>query len=379
MKKALLIAPMASTLERFCKVNMEVLREQGYELHLAANFASGTYEQIEHDQKYLRKAEAEGIIVHPIKFKRQSFFSNMGNLKEFKKLIKNEEFDVIHAHTETGGLMLVLAASKAGETKLVFTPHGMSFYKGSSIKSHIVYRPVERWLCSKCDAVIAINQEELTVLKKWNERTAYFTHGIGVDIAPTTIADVSQKRSELGIPQDSVLVTSLGELTQRKNHIACIRAISKIDNPNVYYLICGVGELRGKLLHEAESLEIGSQVVLPGFRRDVADILACSDIFAFPSYQEGLSVALMEAMTAGLPVVCSKIRGNIDLINEGEGGCLIDSDDSEGFAKAIDKLAKSPELRRKMGEYNQKAVKRYSKEVVKGELLNVYSGIRTRN
>jgi len=379
MNKALLIAPMASTLERFCQVNMEVLREQGYEIHLSANFTSGTYEQSEHDQNYLRKAEAEGVVVHPIEFERQSLFRNIRPLKELKTLINNEKFDLIHAHTETGGLMLALAVPKAGKAKLVVTPHGMSFYKGSSLKSHIVYRPIERWICSKCNAVIAINQEELQILKKWNEKTAYFTHGIGVDIAPTTIAAASQKRTELGIPQDAILMSSLGELTQRKNHIVCIRALSKIDNPSVYYLICGVGELRGRLLNEAESLGIDGQVVLPGFRRDVAEILACSDIFAFPSYQEGLSVALMEAMTAGLPVVCSKIRGNTDLINEGEGGCLIDSDDSEGFAKAIDKLAASPELRQKMGEHNKKAVKRYSKEIVKGELRNVYSSIRTRN
>lgn len=378
MKKALLIASMASTLERFCKVNMEVLREQGYELHLAANFASDTWEQTHRAEEYLWEAEDEGIIVHPIGFERRSFFKNIKNLRKLKRLLKNEQFDLIHAHTETGGMMLALAAAKAGGAKLIFTPHGMSFYKGSSLKSRIVYRPIERWICNKCNAVIAINQEELQVLKKWNEKTAFFTHGIGADITPTTITDGLQKRTELGIPPGAVLLTSLGELDERKNHLVCIRAISKIGKPNIYYLICGDGKLRGKLLREAERFGVGDRVVMPGFRRDVADILACSDIFVFPSYYEGLSVALMEAMNAGLPVVCSRIRGNVDLIEEGKSGYLIEPTDSAGFAKAIELLAELPKLRLEMGERNKKDVKNYSKEIVKGELINVYSVSGTR-
>lgn len=376
MKKALLMAPAASMLERFCKVNLEVLQEQGYELHLAANFEPENGKQPEYD--FRREAENGGIIFHPIEFERQSFFRNRKKLKELKTLLQMEQFDLIHAHTETGGLLLRLAARSAGGAKLVFTPHGMSFYRGSSLLSQLFYRPIEKWICKRCSAVIAINQEELQVLKRWNEQTAFFTHGIGVDITPAPTIDVPQKRRELGIPPDAVLVTSLGELNRRKNHIACIRAISKIGNPNLYYLICGEGGLRNTLLREAETLGIGGRVVLPGFRSDVPDILACSDIFALPSHQEGLSVALMEAMAAGLPVVCSRIRGNVDLI-DAEGGFLVGPDDAEGYARAIDALAASPELREKLGGHNQEAVRQYSKEIVKGELIDVYSGLLTES
>ena len=374
MKKVLLMAPMASTLELFCRANIELLRELGYKVHLAANFRSGSGEQLRHNLEYISRAEKEGITVHPIDFERRTLFRNLGALAKLKMLLREESFDLIHAHTETGGLLLRLALRQAQGSRLVYTPHGMSFYEGSSLKSRIIYKPVERRICAVCDAVIAINSEELDVLRRWNPETAYFTHGIGVDVSAPKEADRALKRAELGIPPEAVLLCSVGELSERKNHITCIRALAKTGNPDIYYLICGVGELDDELRFEAEKLGIGSRVVFAGYRRDVPDILACSDIFAFPSYQEGLPVALMEAMAAGLPVICSKIRGNVDLISEGEGGCLLEPDNSEGFARAILKLADAPELRQKLGEHNREAVKGFGKEIVKGELRNVYSG-----
>ena len=92
------------------------------------------------------------------------------------------------------------------------------------------------------------------------------------------------------------------------------------------------------MIEVANKVGLDNRVKLLGFRSDIAEICKAADIFAFPSSREGLPVSLMEAMAAGLPVVCSNTRGNTDLIEDGKGGYLVEPDDVEGFAKALKKL-----------------------------------------
>ena len=100
--------------------------------------------------------------------------------------------------------------------------------------------------------------------------------------------------------------------------------------------------------------------------------MACADTFVFPSFHEGLPVSVMEAMASGLPIVCSRIRGNTDLIKDGEGGFLCAPDDVDGFKNAIEKLLCDSYLREKMGAANKEAVKKYDVSAVFEELRNIY-------
>ena len=111
---------------------------------------------------------------------------------------------------------------------------------------------------------------------------------------------------------------------------------------------------------------------MPGFRNDVFDLLKSSDIFCFPSTREGMPLALMEAMAAGLPVVVSNVRGNRDLIAPDKGGFLYSANDSDGFAEGIKKLIDDPSLRRKMGNYNKEQIKKYDIKIIKEKLFRIY-------
>src|SRR5699024_4366316 len=97
----------------------------------------------------------------------------------------------------------------------------------------------------------------------------------------------------------------------------------------------------------AIKLGIEKQISFLGFRNDIKEILAVSDIFLFTTYQEGMPRSMMEAMSAGLPVVASRIRGNVDLIEDNKGGYLIDPNDSASFAEALNKLVVNKKLREK--------------------------------
>ena len=187
MKKVLLLAPMSSVHERFNIANINVLKKMNCELHIAANFKLD-----EHTRRYEQELQQEQIITHHIPFQRSSLRKNLKCIPTLKELFRNEQFDMVHCHTETGGIITRMSMNACKKTKFLYTPHGMSFYKGSSLKSQLIYKPIEKWICNAMSANLAMNEEEYQILCKWNKRSACYIHGIGVRL--DTIQDIQIDR-----------------------------------------------------------------------------------------------------------------------------------------------------------------------------------------
>ena len=134
--------------------------------------------------------------------------------------------------------------------------------------------------------------------------------GVGIDT--TTIQNTAGKRiellSEINAKKDAILLISVGELNSNKNNIIVIEALAKLENPDIHYLLCGVGNEENKLRKKVVEYGLQNNVHFLGYRSDVPQLLKSADVFLLPSYREGLSRSLMEAMSAGLPCVVSKIR-----------------------------------------------------------------------
>ncbi|MGX8703345.1 MAG: glycosyltransferase, partial [bacterium] len=109
-----------------------------------------------------------------------------------------------------------------------------------------------------------------------------------------------------------------------------------------------------------------------GFRTDIKELYKIADLFLLTSLQEGLPRSMMEAMAAGLPVIASRIRGNVDLVRDGEGGFLFGTGDVAGYAKAIRRLGKDETLRASMGQKNLVNIRKYDSAVVEKEILHIY-------
>lgn len=373
MKKALLMAPMTSVHYKFNRANIQALKELGYEIHLLANFNNGEGAQ-KNNSEHAEEFKREGITVHSLPYKRRSVLGNLSLVKETRKILKAEKFDLIHTHTETGGLIMRLAKGASRNSTFVYTPHGMSFYKGSSLKSQLVYRPVERWIASGMQFNLAMNEEELQVFQKWNEKKARFVHGVGLNREKIlSSANEELKDLELKSENNPFVILSVGELDENKNHAVVIRALSKLKGENFLYVICGIGPLKEELESLATELGIGKKVLLAGYRKDIPTVLNHSDLFVFPSHHEGLPVSVMEAMTVGLPVVCSRIRGNVDLIEDGVNGYLCSADDETAFLTAIKTLMKDAEKRKAFGETSRIKSENYGFENVVEELRKIYS------
>lgn len=372
MKKALLLAPMGSVHRRFNQANIDALLDIGFQVELAANFNNGEGPEI-HNSIYAKKSNNRGITTHNFSFKRHSLFGSIQCVHLLRNLIYEKQYDLIHAHTETGGLLLKLV----GETKAkkLYTPHGMSFWKGSSLKSQLIIKPLEEWICNAMDYNLAMNQEEMQYLQHWNEKTANFVHGVGLDInwMQNPLKNREQVRAEFNATEHDKFIVSIGELDDNKNQAVVIRALSKLSRKNFKYIVCGVGPNRDSLLSEAKRLGVEKQVILAGYRSDIPEILNAADLFVFPSFHEGMPVSALEAMACGLPIICSKIRGNVDIITDGENGFLFEPSDVLSLSTHIETLLYDNSLRKRMGMLNLELVKAYSLDSVKKELISIYS------
>ncbi|MPN22933.1 putative glycosyltransferase EpsD [bioreactor metagenome] len=169
------------------------------------------------------------------------------------------------------------------------------------------------------------------------------------------------------------MILSVGELNQNKHHEIIIRALEHIQD--VHYAIAGDGELLNQLKELAIKCSVSDRVHFLGFRDDVKQLYKTADIFCLPSYREGLSASVMEAMAAGLPVVCSDIRGNRDLIIPNKGGILVNAEDIQGFKRAINFLSGSADVRRKMSFFNTNYIKKFSLDKIVGKMESIYSGM----
>ena len=313
-----------------------------------------------------------GCNVHNLSVSRSPL--NMGNLRaisEIKKIVEGNDYDIVHCHTPVAAACTRLACRtlrKKG-VKVFYTAHGFHFYDGAPLKNWLIYYPVEKLCAYFTDVLVTINQEDYNrAKKKLKAKKVAYVPGVGVDIDKFNIPqfDKNKKRQELGIPANAMLLFSVGELNENKNHETIIRAIS--DMP-VYYMIAGTGEKKEALLQIAESLGISDRVKLLGFRKDMGELYGVADVFVFPSFREGLSVSLMEAMASGLPCAVSKIRGNVDLIDE-SGGVYFNPHSLEDCKVALEKLLSSN--LRELGEKNKGNVKKFSLEKVTNQMFSLY-------
>lgn len=371
MPKILYVATVVKThIMEFHIPYLKMLKEMGWETAVAAK---NDYDD-----------PAECVIpycdtYYDIPFKRNPFMP--GNIKAFRMLkavIDDGNYDIIHCHTPVGAMLTRLAAQDARKngSKVFYTAHGFHFYKGAPLINWLAYYPVEKYLARKTDVLITINKEDYNLAKKsFKAGKVVYTPGVGIDINKFSkrIENRYEKRAELRIAPDDIVLLSVGEINANKNHKVVIKALS--DLKDCWYVLCGCGPLIDTNRRLADSLGISERVLMMGYRTDVADFYNIADIFIFPSLREGLPVALMEAMATGLPCVGSDTRGIRELIDIGKGGMLCDARKPSAFAKAIRILIDNKESREQMGKYNGDKVKLYSIDIVREEIMQIYEGL----
>lgn len=369
MPKALLTATVLSHIAQFHEPAIALLKDSGYEVHVAAcdNLS---------EKNGLSLSGPDHVFDVP--FQRNPL--HLGNItaaRQLRSILRDGDYDIIHCNTPVAGILTRLLGqrARAAGATLVYTAHGFHFFKGAPLHSWLAYYPLERLFARGADVLVTINKEDYRRAAGFPARRVVYVPGVGVDVDRFRPAQSSAAalRRHLGIPEDALVVLSVGELNNNKNHRTVLRALAQVDAPELRYLICGNGPLRHQLEDLARALGLGERARFLGYRRDIPGMLAVADVFCLPSFREGLPLAVMEAMASGIPVVAAQIRGVEDLIDDGKGGILVGrADDVAGFASALDALSKDPALRLAMGRHDRERVAEFSVMAVTDALADVY-------
>lgn len=397
MKKALLVTRVSGFIPQHEINNVKILQEMGYEIHYATDLHNVVYGT---DNRVLRNT---GIITHQIDFVRSPFSRDVGkSYLQLKKLMLSEKFDLIHCHMPMSGVIARVAAEKVRKLSgrnipVLYTAHGFHFYTGSPLRNWIYY-PVERFLARYTDRLILINHEDYHRGKKFPIRgKAEYVPGVGVKVPQNPVSqkfDIDdkikyiQKITGRKITSKTKVLSSVGVLSRRKNHRLLIDMMAELRNLDIICIIGGTGEEEDILRKRIKKLHLEEKVFLAGYIDNVPEMLYATDCFMLPSYREGLPVVVMEAMAAGLPVIASRIRGVVDLIEHKKGGYLVKNISPENFAAMTRKMfadkynkntIQCDLLRERMGKWNQEKVKRFSRDVVEKNMRKIYKSVNIDN
>lgn len=352
----------------FFKNFIKGLIDAGHEVNIATN------DSLSPVPEYYRKW---GCKIYNISCTRTPV--NVGTIKtiiEISRIIEEHKYDIVHCHTPVAAMCTRFACRKVRKqgVKVVYTAHGFHFYEGAPKKNWIIYCTVEK-ICSKwTDALITINKEDY----KWAKTNLHikvieYVPGVGIDYKKyvSTTIDKEKKRKEIGVTSSDFLLLSVGELNDNKNHQIVLRALPELGK-NIHYAIAGTGDNKERLLKLAEELDVSRRFHLLGYRNDVHELYKAADAFVLPSIREGLNVSTMEAMASGLPCIVTKIRGNVDMVDE-NGGYLCDPLSLADFVSAI--LAVSSESPISASEYNEIKAKAYSVDNINRMMIDIYRKI----
>lgn len=367
--KILYVTTIGKTM-RFFESFVKVLLDEGHQVELAANEVGSPVPECYREWN---------CNFHHIDFSRSPLsVSNIKASGQLKKVIENGNYDIVHCHTPNASVITRLVCRKLRKTtdlKVFYTAHGFHFYKGAPVLNWLIFYPVEKLCSIFTDKLITINQEDYALAKKkLFAKEVHYVPGMGTDLSRLYHVQVDRetKRQEIGIPADSVMLLSVGELNENKNHRVIIEALAQLSDPNIHYAIAGMGSQREALLALAGKLGISGQVHLLGYRKDVPELNYAADVFCFPSLREGLGLAAIEAMACGLPLITSDMHGINDYSADGVTGYKCAPTNAAGFADAIDKLVNDPLLRKKMGQNNKLLAKKYEISAINLLLGEIY-------
>lgn len=370
MKKVLFVATVVRLhINMFHKPFIKWFHDQGWQVDVAAN---NDYEN--KDDCVIPYCDH----FYCLPFERSPFdTNNLQAYRQLEELVEKNQYDIVHCHTPVGGVLTRLACSKMRKkgTTVIYTAHGFHFFKGAPVKNWLIFYPIEKVLSYKTDLLITINQEDYHYAKSFHAKKVANINGVGLDLSKySRVSNEKRKeiRAELGLADQDCFIISSAQLIKRKNHAVLIEAISKLNDPNAHLFICGDGPEESSLHSYAEKLGVNNQVHFLGFRKDIYELCGAADIFAMASTQEGLSVAVMEAMACELPLVVSDIRGNNELIDNGRGGYLVDPQNSNEFAEKIKRLVNDKMLREEYGRYNHNKIQGYGIDSVMEQITALY-------
>ena len=369
MSKILFVANIHKHFTAFHLPYIKLLRDQGHEVHLAAN---GINEIVEIANRQIL-----------IPFGRSPFDKN--NYKSFiklKALIETEKYDLVTCHTSIASAITRLACigiRKKSHTKLLYTVHGFDFSTYSSLKTWLMYYPMEKFLSRFTDGMITINKEDFNLIinKKFKNEDTFIINGIGINsqrLIQSMSSDKVSLRKEYGYTKDDFVLIYIAEFIHRKNHkfIVDSTITLKSEIPDLKILFVGKGLLMTEMQEIVKNMNLSEVISFLGFRTDIGNLIHLSDIGISSSKLEGLGLNIAEAQFCGLPVVATHDKGHEELIQHGFNGFLYPQNNQEQFIEYVKKLYLDKILCETMGQNASEFVQKFDISVSLKQMDEIY-------
>ena len=369
-KKILLTATVQSHIAQFHRPLIKILKEAGYEVHVAArnNLAEKNGLQIEHVDK-IYDVPFQRSPLHPLNIR--AFF-------KVRRIINEGGYDIISCNTPAGGVYTRLAATKARKngTRVIYTAHGFHFYKGAPKTSWLIFYPIERALARFTDTLITITKEDYCLAKPNFHTQVEHIYGVGADDKKFLSArreDVEALRSdERYSGRFNILCT--GELNENKNQMVLIDAMARLKetHPEAKLLLAGNGPSRPALEEAVEKYGLENNVEFLDYRPDVEKYVELCDLVVSMSLREGMPLNIIEASICKKPIVASFNRGHKELISDRKTGLLVDPHSIDGIVDAITEMIENPALREEMATRANESLRRYWMTNIEDSLRRIY-------
>ncbi|MBN1882213.1 MAG: glycosyltransferase family 4 protein [Deltaproteobacteria bacterium] len=286
-------------------------------------------------------------------------------------LMRRGAYDIIHTHTSKGGFLGRLAAKAAGHARTIYAPHGTVFTGYFPAWQTRMFILAEKLAAGWCERIITLSHAEVREFleRGIGEEARFRVVPNGIDIEKLIAQrDREGVRAALGWSERDLVIVSVGRLEPVKGHLTLLTAAPRIiesvsgspADAVVRFLIVGDGTMKERLALEAERLGISDRVHFTGHRYDAGALLSAGDLFAMPSLNEGMGLAVVEAMACGLPVAASRVGGIPEVVEDGVTGVLVPPNDADALAAACSGLLLDPAARERMGaEGERRARARY--------------------
>ena len=358
MKKILFVASTLSHIENFHIPYLEQFKKQGYTIHV------------------MGKINNKSVIPYVDKIIPISFQKSMSSVKNFvisfkiAKIIKSEDYDIISIHTTLAAFFARLGIILSFKTpKLVInTVHGYLFDDESSFLKKTIMILAEKFTKYVTHVVIVMNSLDYDIAKKHKlyKDNIYLINGMGIDLSlfpPISFQDKIVLREEYNFSRHDFLLIYVAEFSKRKNQKFLLNSIRKLVDTglkDVKLLLLGDGKFLEELKTYTHELGISSNVVFTGYTKDTCTYYQMSDICVSSSRSEGLPFNIMEAMSIGLPIVASNVKGHTDLVSQNENGLLFEYDNINQFCDCVKTIYEDKSLRNKMCVKSEELAKNYS-------------------
>ncbi len=327
------------------------------------------------NSRFREEAGSKNIDTSPV---YKSNIKTAFSISKLVKLIKDFKPDVIHTHL-SHDLAVITPALKfsRSDAKLFLTKHIASGVKKTDI--------FHRYLYNRLNGIFSvsnyINESVINTCPVPIEKIHILPNGIDLKEFDNNTYDKSRIKTALNIPEGKTIISIIGRMTPGKGHIEYLeaaRAINKNHSGDVFFLIVGTastGEEEYENKIRALTKELGiKNIMFTGYIKDIQQILAVTDILAFPSHNESFGVTLIEAMAMRVPVVASGYAGVLDIVSDNETGLLIEPKNSMQLSAALTKLIEDIELRNKLGLAGRKHVEeKFNIDNITNKLMEYYT------